>query len=219
MKTIWIYVLAGVCSYLLAGVNPSILLSRAIYHQDIRTLGSGNPGFTNFKRVFGGRYAWYVFALDILKNLVLCLVFCPLFARVTGYYHLGAAYVGLCAMLGHAFPVWYRFKGGKGFLVGATAIWFIDWRTALAAAVLWGLLLATTKYMSLSVILAAASCPVMLLCLGTRPIATTILCAAGSTLMIVRHHENIRRLCQGTESKFRLFGKKPRGENAESAEA
>ena len=102
---LFLFVFSALVSYLVAGINPAILLSKMIYHQDIRTLGSKNPGFTNFKRVFGNRYAWYVFALDILKNLVLCLIFCPLFQNIMQDGALGAAYVGLCAMLGHAFPV------------------------------------------------------------------------------------------------------------------
>ncbi len=191
------------CSYLIGGINPAILLSRLIYHQDIRTLGSKNPGFTNFKRVYGNRYAWFVFVLDILKTAVLCAVFCPLFVMCDKAYALGAAYTGLCAMLGHAFPAWYRFRGGKGFLVGATAIWFIDWRTALVALAVWGLLLATTKYMSLSVICAAFVCPFILAVFG-EPTDVCLLCAAACLLLIVRHRENILRLYKGTESKFRL---------------
>ena len=60
---------AALVSYLVSGLNPAIILSRAIYHKDIRTCGSGNPGFTNFKRSFGGRYAWFVFLLDIAKGM------------------------------------------------------------------------------------------------------------------------------------------------------
>ncbi len=195
--------ICALCSYLVGGINPSILLSKLIYHQDIRTLGSKNPGFTNFKRVYGNRHAWFVFVLDILKTVVLCAVFCQLFVLCGKAYALGAAYTGLFAMLGHVFPVWYRFKGGKGFLVGATAIWFIDWRTALIALAVWGLLLAVTKYMSLSVICAALISPISLAALG-EPTDVCLLCAAACLLLIVRHRENILRLFKGTESKFHL---------------
>lgn len=205
---LFLFVFSALVSYLVAGINPAILLSKLIYHQDIRTLGSKNPGFTNFKRVFGNRYAWYVFALDILKNLVLCLIFCPLFQNIMQDGALGAAYVGLCAMLGHAFPAWYHFQGGKGFLVGATAIWFIDWRVGLIAFVIWSILLFVTKYMSLSVIAAAVSCPVSLLLLGTAHTATWFLCLAASLLMIIRHRENIKRLLTGKESRFHLKGER-----------
>lgn len=205
---LFLFVFSALVSYLVAGINPAILLSKMIYHQDIRTLGSKNPGFTNFKRVFGNRYAWYVFALDILKNLVLCLIFCPLFQNILQDGALGAAYVGLCAMLGHAFPVWYHFQGGKGFLVGATVIWFIDWRVGLIAFAIWGILLFVTKYMSLSVIAAAVSCPVSLLLLGTAHTATWFLCLGASLLMIIRHRENIKRLLAGKESRFHLKGER-----------
>ena len=202
-----LYLLAGAASYLTGGVNPAIVLSNLIYRQDIRTVGSKNPGFTNFKRVFGNRYAWFVFALDLLKSVGLCLIFCPLLRRTGVDYGVAAAYVGLCAMVGHAFPVWYGFRGGKGFLVGAAAIWFVDWRVGLIALGLWGALLFATKYMSLSVIAAALACPAALACLGAEP-AAVWLCAAASALMIARHHENIRRLLAGTESRFRLLGQR-----------
>lgn len=205
---IFLFMISALVSYLVAGVNPAILLSKLIYHKDIRTLGSGNPGFTNFKRVFGNRYAWYVFALDILKNLILCLLFCPLFEKVMQDRALGAAYVGLFAMIGHAFPVWYRFRGGKGFLVGATVIWFIDWRVGLIAFAIWSILLSVTKYMSLSVIVAALSCPVSLLLWGTAHTATYFLCLAASLLMTIRHRENIKRLLSGKESRFHLKGER-----------
>ncbi len=205
---LFLFVFSALVSYLVAGINPAILLSKMIYHQDIRTLGSKNPGFTNFKRVFGNRYAWYVFALDILKNLVLCLIFCPLFQNIMQDGALGAAYVGLCAMLGHVFPVWYHFQGGKGFLVGATVIWFIDWRVGLIAFTIWGILLFVTKYMSLSVIAAAVSCPVSLLLLGTAHTATWFLCLGVSLLMIICHRENIKRLLAGKESRFHLKGER-----------
>ncbi len=203
MKLPLLLIVCAACSYLVGGVNPAIVLSTLIYHQDIRTLGSKNPGFTNFKRVYGNRYAWFVFALDILKAVILCVLFCPLFELCEKTYAFGAAYTGLYAMLGHAFPIWYRFKGGKGFLVGAAAIWFIDWRAALIVFAVWGLLLAATKYMSLSVICAATACPFVLALLG-NPVDVCALCAAACVLLIVRHRENIVRLLNKTESRFHL---------------
>ena len=114
---ILLYILSALTAYLVAGWNPAITFSRAIYKKDIRECGSGNPGFTNFKRSFGNRWAWFVLLLDLFKAAVVVGIFALLFEQYFGMYQLGAAYTGLFALLGHAFPIWYGFKGGKGFLV------------------------------------------------------------------------------------------------------
>lgn len=222
MGIVILCIVCAACAYLLGGVNPAIILSKAVYHEDIRDKGSGNPGFTNFKRVYGGRVAWLVFALDIGKGVVLCLVFCPLFRAAlggalgdAGAWQAGAAYTGLFAMLGHCFPLWYGFKGGKGFLVGAATIWFIDWRAGLIALAVMMIVLAATRYMSLSVMLAALTCPVTLLATGADPRAV-VFCTLGVILMIARHHANIGRLAHGTESKFSLSDKRKAAENTVS---
>ena len=103
------FVLAAIVPYLLAGVNPAILLSKMIYRQDIRTQGSKNPGFTNFKRVYGWKFAWLVFLLDLCKGILACVFAGYLVRYAWGNFQLGAAYGALFAMLGHAYPVWYRF--------------------------------------------------------------------------------------------------------------
>ena len=198
---IWLYLLAAVTSYLISGINPAIVLSNQFYHRDIRTCGSGNPGFTNFKRTFGNRWAWWVLALDLSKGIVLAASFGRLFDFILGQRQISVAFVGLFALLGHAYPVWYKFKGGKGFLVYMSVIWFIDWRAGLVAAGILVLLLLTSKYMSLSTICAMLSCPITLLFVGTDAVVI-ILCAASVLFITWRHKENIKRLLQGTESKF-----------------
>ena len=118
-KQIILLICAAVVPYLVCGINPAILLSSLMYHKDIRTLGSKNPGFTNFKRVFGGKYAWLVFTLDIGKAALVCALSGIAFSSQFGLFQLGAAYAGFFAMLGHCYPVWYGFNGGKGFLVSS----------------------------------------------------------------------------------------------------
>lgn len=201
---VFMYLFATVCAYLIAGVNPAIILSKKIYHTDIRSLGSGNPGFTNFKRVFGNRYAWYVLLLDMLKAILAVAIFGWAFEHAFGMYQFGAAYTGLFAMLGHAYPIWYKFKGGKGFLVGAATIWFVDWRAGIVALVIMMLLLFTLRYMSLSVICAGVSCPITLWVVGVDHIGVLLLSTLSLLFMVWRHKENIVRLCNGTESKFSL---------------
>ena len=203
-----IFFIAAVCAYLLSGVNPAIVLSKLIYHQDIRELGSKNPGFTNFKRVFGSKYAWFVFILDILKSVVLCLVFGFLFKACGLSFQLGVAFTGFFAMLGHAYPVWYRFEGGKAFLVAAAAIFFIDWRVGLIAMGIMMILLFTVKYMSFSVIAAALSCPITLALFGADHWTVILIVSVSTLFLIYRHKENIKRLIKGTESKFSLLDKK-----------
>lgn len=115
MNNCLLYATAAICAYLVAGWNPSITFSKAVYKKDIRTKGSGNPGFTNFKRCFGNKLAWIVFILDVSKATIVCIIFANLFERELGMYQLGAVYTGIFAVLGHVYPVWYSFKGGKGF--------------------------------------------------------------------------------------------------------
>lgn len=206
-ETIIVFILAAIIPYLVCGLNPAIVMSKLIYHQDIRELGSKNPGFTNFKRVFGGKYAWFVFLLDILKSFAVCLAAGFAFTAVNETFQFGAAYAGLFAMIGHCFPVWYKFNGGKAFLVAVGSIWLIDWRTALIAMAIMMLLLFTVKFMSLSVIIAGISCPITLAIFGA-PLPVLIFCILSVALMTWRHKENIKRLIKGTEPKFSLKSKK-----------
>ncbi|MBQ9468757.1 MAG: glycerol-3-phosphate acyltransferase [Clostridia bacterium] len=202
-----VLILAAVCSYLLSGVNLSIILSNAIYHTDIREVGSKNPGFTNFKRSFGGKYAWLVMAFDLLKAALPCVLFGFAFEACGMDRQFGTAYAGAFSMLGHAFPVYYRFKGGKGFLVCLAAVWALDWRSGAIAAALLVVLLLTVKYMSLSTMCALTAGAVSLYFFSCD-LAAALLYSACVLFMIFRHKENIKRLVKGTESKFILFRKK-----------
>ena len=201
---IWIFV--ALFSYFVAAINPAILLSKMIYHQDIRNCGSGNAGFTNFKRTFGNKYAWFVFALDILKTILIGVVSSVLFGQILGMRQIGVAYACALGMFGHAFPVFYEFKGGKGFLVCMTMLWFLDWRAGLLSTVLFVILLLTTKYMSFSTILSLLIGSVSLFFLSAEYISAIIylLC---TVFMLYRHKENLKRLSNGTESKFSLGSK------------
>ena len=200
------YIISAVFAYFVSGLNPAIIMSKAIYKIDIRTCGSGNPGFTNFKRVFGNKYAWFVFVLDILKGAVISVVAGLLFRAYVGSWALGVAYAGLFAMLGHAFPIYYGFKGGKGFLVCLSTVWFIDWRAGAIATAVLVIMLPLTKYMSLSTMSALVAGAVAVAAFGGG-LAVSIMYAVCVLFVIARHKQNIVRLVQGTESKF-SFGKK-----------
>lgn len=201
------FVLAAVVPYLVAGLNPSILLSKLVYHQDIRTQGSKNPGFTNFKRVYGWKLGWLVLVFDLCKGILVCALSGLLFRYAWDCFQLGAAYGALFAMLGHAYPVWYGFKGGKTVLVWLSSIWFIDWRAGLIAVGVFLVMLFGVKFMSLASISAGIAFIIALGFLGTQAAAVLPLCAVSVLLLIWRHHANIERLLSGTESKFNLFGR------------
>lgn len=198
---IGLYLAAALTAYLIAGWNPAITLSKAIYQTDIRTCGSKNPGFTNFKRCFGNRWAWFVFALDLLKAAFVVFLFAKLFEKDLGCYSFGAAYTGFFAVLGHAYPIWYRFKGGKGFLVSLSTVWVADWRVGLIVTGMMVVLLLTTKYMSLATV-AATLCGPLLLWMFGAPVSAVLADAAIAVFVALRHRENFRRLKAGTESKF-----------------
>ena len=198
----WIlWLAAAVTAYVVAAWNPAITLSKVIYHKDIRTCGSGNPGFTNFKRNFGNKWAWWVMALDICKAGIVVLLFALEFRFFGVDFQVGAAYTGLFALIGHAYPVWYEWKGGKGFLVTWSVIAVIDWRIGLGAFALMTILLLTTDYMSLSTVTSLLISPVAMIVLKTHPVAIIVV-ACMVTFVAVRHKENFKRLLAGTEKHF-----------------
>ena len=198
----------AVAAYLLGGVNAAIVISKLKYKQDIRTVGSGNPGFTNFKRVYGlNGWAIFVMLSDIIKAAIpVCLAMIT-FRNLYDMGQFGAAFTGLFAMLGHCFPVWYGFKGGKAFMAGFGTIWFVDWRMALIAMVLFIVLLLLIKYMSVASCISSVACPVILSIFGAESIVVLIISAASALLVVIRHKENFKKLAHGTESKF-TFKKK-----------
>ena len=204
---ILLYILAAVCGYVIAGMNPAIALSKAIYKKDIRECGSGNPGFTNFKRTFGGKWAWWVLVLDLSKAAVVVWLFAWLLSRQGVNFQFGAAYTGIFCMLGHAFPFQFKFKGGKGFLVCLSTMYVIDWRVGLIATGIMVILLLITKYMSLSTTLAMLLCPILLIPFGAS-IPVVLMATACVLFMAIRHKENFKRMIKGTESKFAFGSKK-----------
>ena len=204
---ILLFIAAAVCGYAVAGMNPAIALSKAIYKQDIRECGSKNPGFTNFKRTFGGKWAWWVLVLDLSKAAVVVGLFAWLLSRQGVDFQLAAAYTGIFCMLGQAFPFQYRFKGGKGFLVCLSTMYVMDWRVGLIATGIMVALLLTTKYMSLSTTVAMLLCPILLIPFGAS-VPVILMAAACALFMAVRHKENFIRLIRGEESRFSLKSKK-----------
>ncbi|MBQ8546193.1 MAG: glycerol-3-phosphate acyltransferase [Clostridia bacterium] len=226
---IFLLIMAAVCAYLVCGANPAIIISKLVYKKDIRTCGSGNAGFTNFKRNFGHKWAWWVLLFDLLKAGVVIGSFSTLFGFFSGWdpsvhfsseaFRFCAAFTGLFAVIGHSYPLYYKFKGGKGFLVSLSLVWFIDWRIGLIVLGVFLVLLFTVKYMSLSAISSMLLCPIILLICEifeggwtAVEIWTVCLYSASVLLMVWRHHENVARLLTGTEKKFYLFGKKGRVE-------
>ena len=204
---IFLFILAAICGYIVAGFNPAIALSKAIYKKDIRECGSGNPGFTNFKRTFGNKWTWWVLVLDLSKAGVVVGLFAWLLYLQGVDFQLAAAYTGIFCMIGHAYPVQFKFKGGKGFLVCLSTMYVIDWRVGLIATGIMVVLLLTTKYMSLSTTVAMLLCPILMI--PFRASLPVILMAASCAIfMAIRHKENFKRLIHGKESKFSLKKKK-----------
>ena len=202
MKIFLILFISIVPAYLLGGVNGAIIASKYLYRKDIRKFGSGNPGLTNFYRVFGKGGALLVVLIDAAKTIGPVLFGGWLFGRYFDMMLFGRALTGFFAMLGHCYPVYYKFKGGKGVMASGAIIFFVDWRVALIA---WGVFLlvtAVTRYVSLGSILGISAYPVFLFIFGTGGTPELIVAIIYAALMIARHHTNIVRLIRGEESKF-----------------
>ena len=189
--------------YFLGCLNGSVMVSHFIIKDDVRQHGSGNAGLTNFYRTYGAKYALGVILFDMGKTVIACLLGGFLLRHGLGDWTLGVLIGGLGCELGHMFPVFFGFKGGKGILSGGTLVWLLDWRVALIAWGLFAALWLATKYVSLGSVSAAVSMPIAtwFFC-GHSPVYT-VLAAVTAALVVWCHRENIRRLARGEERKFR----------------
>ncbi|MGA7341170.1 MAG: glycerol-3-phosphate 1-O-acyltransferase PlsY [Terracidiphilus sp.] len=193
-------------AYLLGSIPVGYLLVRLFRHQDIRSVGSGNIGATNVLRAGGKGLGAATFLLDVLKGC--CAVW--LGAALAGVlapslnYRNAEAVAALFCVLGHMFTPWLKFRGGKGVATGFGVFLVAAPWAALAAITVFAILFALTRYVSISSIVAAASFPVFawFLVQGDRPPFFLAVQAAVALLIIARHHQNIRRLLAGTESRF-----------------
>ncbi|MDO5377275.1 MAG: glycerol-3-phosphate 1-O-acyltransferase PlsY [Clostridia bacterium] len=196
-----------VIGYLLGSISPGVLLSRALGHEDIRTKGSGNSGTTNMLRVMGKKMAALTFMGDMLKGIVAVLIGAALVGNKGGEL-VGA--VG--AVLGHNFPVFFGFKGGKGIATSFGCLLFIYPLQALAAFAVFLALVLITRYVSLGSIGAAVTMPIFVM-LTTPKDPVVWGCALFLGLLAIwRHRANVARLLAGTESKinFKSSQKKER---------
>lgn len=205
---VFLSIIAFIVCYAIGGFNGAIFLSRVIYDEDIRKYGSKNPGFTNFKRIYGNNIvSWSVFVIDIVKTAVPVLIFALIFKSAFGMWQTGAQIAGFGCMVGHCFPLWYGFKGGKAFLAGFATIWFVNVRMALIAVIIFLLLLFLVKIMSVSSCAAALSCPISLAIMGPDNAAVMVFCILATLLVLIRHYPNFVRLINGKEPKFSIFSK------------
>lgn len=188
-------VLSALIGYLLGSLNGALVIGK-IKGVDIRTQGSGNAGATNAVRILGKKTGYVVFLLDFVKGILAC-VLCKLLFGDTE-----AVYAGLFVVLGHVFPLYYGFRGGKGIstILGVIAIW--DWRIFLIAAIYMGVMILLTKIVSVSTLSGILLATILFAVLHFGNLHLIVASCILTVITFVKHRENIKRLLNGTENKF-----------------
>ena len=224
----WLYMIIAVAAaYLISCVNTSIIVTRIVKHEDIRKMGSGNAGFTNVLRCVGKVPAIITFVGDFLKGVVSILIPYIMTAGMASDTHdqqirtIILYMAGLFAVLGHMFPVYYRFKGGKGVVTTASVMIMTDWRVLAAELLIFAVLFLISKTISKGSLMCAAAYPFVAAVLRLLdsmevlsflapiqdPTPMFIACVFVITLIngaavIIKHKDNIKRILDGTEKKI-----------------
>ncbi|MBQ6998277.1 MAG: glycerol-3-phosphate 1-O-acyltransferase PlsY [Clostridia bacterium] len=196
-------VISGVIAYLLGSMNTSMLVSKFM-GKDVRKEGSGNAGATNTLRVFGKGAAAVVVLGDALKGVIAVLIariLVGIFAAV-GEIVSPAYTAAFCVVLGHNFPLYFGFKGGKGIMTSAAVIFMLDWRIGLIVLVCAIAVMAITRYVSLGSCIACIIFPVAVILFHSDDALFIVLSLAMAVLALFMHRANIVRLIKGTESKI-----------------
>ena len=183
-------------AYLAGSIASAVLVCRALDLPDPRGEGSGNPGATNVLRIGGKGPAALTLAGDVLKGVAPVLL-----AKALALSPAAQALTALAAFLGHLYPLYFRFQGGKGVATALGAVTALDWPVGLAMCVLWLAVAAATRYSSLASMVAAVGAPAAALWLAPGP-ANVAALAALAAFVLWRHRGNVRRLVDGTESRI-----------------
>lgn len=206
----WILIVfVSIIAYLIGSFNYSIIMSEVFIGSDIRKKGSGNAGSTNMLRNYGWKAGAITLLSDFMKAFVATLAAWAIFTRyMPEYAHLGTAVAGFFCAVGHCFPLYFDFRGGKGVAVGGIMILMTDVRCFLVALAVFVILVALFRYISLGSVSAGISFPVsyaLILGLNSTQNKIVFVFAAALAIMVaVLHRANIARLFKGTESKFKL---------------
>lgn len=202
----WLFIgLTLVIGYLLGNLNGAVWVSH-LMKDDVRTHGSGNAGLTNFIRSYGARHAMLVVAVDALKAVAACGVGFFLL-RPFGMEAEGTALGGLAVMLGHIFPVFLGFHGGKGILSGFFVALMMDWRIALLILAVFAVAYFATGYVSFGSVLGSAAFGAGFVLFHYNNLTVMLCGLCMSLLAVFMHRQNIARLIKGEESKTDLFKK------------
>lgn len=214
-KLILSIVIAAVIGYLMGSINSAITVVRLLKHEDVRKFGSGNAGLTNTLRCFGKVCALLTLIGDLGKGVIAVLLSRDLIAQAImgseyDVYFIGYV-AGVTAILGHVFPLYYGFRGGKGVLVGVSIFLVLDWRVFCILIGIFAVILFFSRYVSLSSIIATACAPFVTVISQyirwegydtwrlAMHFALTVIMAA---VIIWMHRSNIERLRNGTENRF-----------------
>lgn len=194
------FLIIAASSYLLGSLSFAIIVCRLTLHQDIRTYGSGNAGLTNAYRTMGAGKTVFVLLGDILKGVAAISIGGTLDGQ------MGKLIAGIFVILGHVFPVYFGFRGGKGVLVGAVLLALFDWRIFAIAFSLFVVVALITKWISLGSICAALSFPLAMHCFYSNGLMLLIAIGLAGAVIFL-HRANIKRILSGTENKFSFRGK------------
>lgn len=209
-------IISAVVSYLLGSLNFGIIISKSLNKDDVRSHGSGNAGSTNMLRNYGKKYAVMTIIGDMLKVAV-AIIISFIIVRKMGNISLaenGGAYIlgidarmftksfsGLFCVLGHIFPCFFGFKGGKGVATAGGMVFMIDWRIALILLAIFTIIVLITKYVSLGSIAMAVFYPVFIF-ISYKSLPLALLSLIFTLIVLLAHRENIKKLINHTESKI-----------------
>lgn len=210
MSGILVYILIAVLSYLLGSLNFGVILSKFLKKDDVREHGSGNAGTTNMLRSYGKGIAVLTIIGDMAKVGIAIVIAKALMndnaVDMLNEYGFDInmfvkIFAGLFCVMGHIFPCYFRFKGGKGVATSGGMVFIVDWRIALILLAIFFITVIVTKYVSLGSILMAIFYPVFMFTFGYETIFV-VSAVVFALIVIVAHRENIVKLIKGTESKI-----------------
>lgn len=190
------YFIVGIVSYLMGSIPFGLILTKIFLNKDIREIGSGNIGATNALRTGNKLIGYSTLILDIAKAII------PVIFVKINYPDL--IYIAsLCAFLGHVFPIWLKFKGGKGVATYVGILFSINLLLGIIFAASWGIIFLMFRYSSLSSIIGSISIPIYILV--TDQISNAIFFSIMFVLIFFTHRENIKRLKNKEESKTKIY--------------